>query len=102
MLCRVGDDVEIESYRHETVELTVGELREALGGLPADAPLRIDVPLRPRSGEMRDSVDSGVSNFVLSGVVLHDANHLRHDEVVLQADFCSEWYVRPVEPDTEG
>lgn len=93
--------MEIERYRHETVELTVQELREALNGLPAEAPVRIDVPLHPRSGEMRDSVDSGVSHFVVNGVVLHDAEYLRQDEVVLQADFCSEWYVRPVEPDAE-
>lgn len=64
--------------------------------------MRIDVPLRPRSGETRDSVDSGVSHFVVSGVVLHDAEYLRQDEVVLQADYCAEWYVRPVEPDVEG
>jgi hypothetical protein len=94
--------MEIERYRHETVELTVGKLGEALNGLPAEAPVRIDVPLRPRSGEMRDSVDSGVSHFVVSGVVLHDAEYLRQDEVVLQADFRSEWYVRPVEPSAEG
>ncbi|MDH6709140.1 hypothetical protein P3T27_005886 [Kitasatospora sp. MAA19] len=87
----MADDMEMKSYRHETVELTVGELRKALSELPADAPLRIDVPLRPRSGEMRDSVDSGVSHFVVSGVVLHDADYLRQDEVVLQADFYSEW-----------
>ncbi|MFH9044343.1 hypothetical protein ACH4FA_34120 [Streptomyces sp. NPDC017966] len=98
----MADDVEIERYRHETVELTVGELREALNGLSAEAPVRIDVPLRPRSGEMRDSVDSGHSHFVVSGVVLHDAEYLRRDEVVLQADFCSEWYVRPVEPGAEA
>lgn len=95
-------DMKIERYRHETVELTVRELREALIGLPAEAPVRIDVPLSPRSDEMRDSVDSGCHHFVVSGVVLHDADHLRHDEVVLQADFSSEWYVRPVEPGTEG
>ncbi|MER5617543.1 hypothetical protein [Streptomyces sp. NPDC002215] len=98
----MADGIEIEPYRHEAVELTVGELLEALRGMPAEAPLRIDVPLRPRSGEMRDSVDSGVGHFVVSGVVLHDADHLRQDEVVLQADFCSEWYVRPVEPRIEG
>ncbi|MFE6805516.1 DUF6225 family protein [Streptomyces sp. NPDC057681] len=97
----MADDMEIERYRHETVELTVGELREALGGLPAEAPIRIDVPLSPRSGEMRDSVDSGVSHFVVSGVVLHDAGYLPRGEAVLQADFCSEWYVRPVKPVVE-
>lgn len=69
--------MEIERYRHETVELTVGELREAFNGLPAEAPVRIDVPLRPRSG---DSVDSGHSHVVVSGVVLHDAEYLRQEE----------------------
>ncbi|WP_127354009.1 DUF6225 family protein [Actinacidiphila soli] len=97
----MADDVRVERYRHETVELTVGELREALNGLPAETPVRIDVPLYPRSGEMRDSVDSSGSHFVVSGVVLHDAEYLRQDEVVLQADFSSEWYVRPVEPSAE-
>ncbi|MFB7209422.1 DUF6225 family protein [Streptomyces sp. NPDC056255] len=95
-------DMNIERYRHETVELTVGELRKALIGLPAEAPVRIDVPLSPRSEEMRDSVDSGCHHFVVSGVVLHDADYLRQDEVVLQADFSSEWYVRPVEPSDEA
>ncbi|MQS14768.1 hypothetical protein F7Q99_31565 [Streptomyces kaniharaensis] len=98
----MADDMEIERYRHETVELTVGELLEALSELPAEAPIRIDVPLSPRSGETRDSVDSGVSHFVVSGVVLHDADYLYRDEVVLQADFCSAWYVRPVTPRDEG
>ncbi|GGN60159.1 hypothetical protein GCM10011579_025030 [Streptomyces albiflavescens] len=98
----MANDMEIESYQHEAVELTVGELLDALSGLPAEAPIRIDVPLSPRSEEMRDSVDSGVSHFVVSGVVLHDADHLRRDEVVLQADFCSGWYVRPVESDVEA
>uniref|UniRef100_UPI003F4934B6 hypothetical protein n=1 Tax=Nonomuraea bangladeshensis TaxID=404385 RepID=UPI003F4934B6 len=89
ILCDVADDEQIERYRHETVELTVGGLREALDGLPAEAPVRIDVPLRPRSSEMRESVDSGISHFVVSGVVLHDADYRRQDEVVLQADFSS-------------
>ncbi|MGW8768167.1 DUF6225 family protein [Streptomyces sp. NPDC055815] len=97
----MADHMKIERYRHETVELTVWELREALSGLPDAAPIRIDVPLRPRSDEMRDSVDSGASHFVVSGVVLHDADHLHRDEVVLQADFCSDWYVRPAETDAE-
>ncbi|WP_327371019.1 hypothetical protein [Streptomyces sp. NBC_01217] len=97
----MADDMGMERYRHQTVELTVGELLEALSGLPAAAPIRIDVPLRPRSVEMRDSVDSGAGHFVVSGVVLHDADYLHRDEVVLQADFCSEWYVRPAETDAE-
>ncbi|MER6444020.1 DUF6225 family protein [Streptomyces venezuelae] len=95
-------DMNIERYRHETVELTVGELREALIGLPAEAPVRIDVPLSPRSDEMRDSVDSGCHHFVVSRVVWDDADYLRQDEVVLQADFASEWYVRRVGPGGEG
>ncbi|MFC5664110.1 DUF6225 family protein [Kitasatospora misakiensis] len=98
----MADDTEIETYRHETVEMTVGQLRDALNGLPDEAPLRVDVPRRPRSGEMRESLDSGASHFVLSGVVLHDADYLVRDEVVLQADFCSEWYVRPVGSSDEG
>ncbi|MFE5591415.1 DUF6225 family protein [Streptomyces sp. NPDC056549] len=94
-------DTKIERYRHEAVELTVGELREALIGLPVEAPVRIDVSLSPRSAEMRDSVDSGCHHFVVSGVVLHDVDYLRQGEVVLQADFSSEWYVRPIEPSDE-
>ncbi|MER5207586.1 hypothetical protein [Streptomyces sp. NPDC002825] len=97
----MDDHMKVERYRHETVEMTVGELLEALSGLPAGAPIRIDVPLRPRSVEMRDSVDSGASHFVVSGVVLHDADHLHRDEAVLKADFCSDWYVRPVEAGAE-
>lgn len=91
----------IERYRHDTVELKVGELREALKGLPAEAPVRIDVPRSPRSGEMRDSICSGGHHFVVSGVVLHELDYLEQGEAVLQADFSSEWYVRRVEPDTE-
>uniref|UniRef100_A0AAU2K138 Uncharacterized protein n=1 Tax=Streptomyces sp. NBC_00049 TaxID=2903617 RepID=A0AAU2K138_9ACTN len=95
----MADDMKIERYRHETVELTVGELLEALSGLPATATIRIDVPLRPRSAEMKDSIDSGAHHFVVSGVVLDD--HGYRDTAVLQADFSSEWYVRPVEADPE-
>ncbi|MEU8763155.1 DUF6225 family protein [Streptomyces sp. NPDC048659] len=91
----MADDEDIELYRHETVELTVGELRAALAGLPADTPVRVDVPVRPRAGAMRDSLDSGHSMFVVCGVVLDDSDHLRRDELVVQADFCTEWYVRP-------
>ncbi|MFF7633573.1 hypothetical protein ACFZB9_10545 [Kitasatospora sp. NPDC008050] len=98
----MADDTRIERYWHETVELTVGELLDALSALPPEAPIRIDVPLIPRSGEMRVSVDSGIGHFVVSGVVLHDADYLDRDEVVLQADFSSEWYVRPVKPSDEG
>ncbi|MGW3327611.1 DUF6225 family protein [Streptomyces virginiae] len=94
-------DMRIERYRHDTVELTAGELRAALVGLPAEARVRIDVPSSPRSDEMRDSVHSGGHHFVLSGVVLNDVEYLTEGEVVLQADFSSEWYVRPVEPDSE-
>lgn len=94
-------DMKIERYRHETAELTVGELREALLGLPSEAPVRIDVPQSPRTDEMRDSIDSG-HHFVVSKVVLHDVDYLRQGEVVLQADFSSEWYVRPGEPGNEG
>jgi hypothetical protein len=97
----MADDMKVERYRHETVELTVGELLEALGEFPAGTPVRVDVPLVPRSGEMRDSIESSGSHYVVSGVVLNDADHLRRDELVLQADFCSEWYVRPVGPGTE-
>ncbi|MFF9193924.1 DUF6225 family protein [Streptomyces sp. NPDC014779] len=89
-------------YRHETVELTAGELLEALRRLPADAPVRIDVPSAPRTAETRDEVDSGHGHFVVSGVVLHDADHLHRDEVVLRADFASDWYVRPVAADEAG
>ncbi|MFH8619987.1 hypothetical protein ACH4E8_33600 [Streptomyces sp. NPDC017979] len=95
----MADEMKIERYRHETVELTVGELLEALSGLPAEAPIRIDVPLAPRSVEMKDSIDSGGSHFVVSGVILDDAGY--RDKAVLQADFSSDWYVRPVEADAE-
>jgi len=78
--------------------LTVGELLEALRGLPAETPVRIDVPPGPRTGGMRDRVDSSTSHFVVSGVVLHDADHLYRDEVVLRADFASDGYVRPIGP----
>ncbi|MFD7400719.1 DUF6225 family protein [Streptomyces virginiae] len=94
-------DMEIERYRHDTIELTAGELRAALDGLPAEAPVRIDVPWSPRSDDMRDSVHSGGHHFVVSGVVLNDVEYLTDGEVVLQADFSSEWYVRPVGPDSE-
>ena len=92
----------LERYRHEAVELTVGQLREALAGLPDEAPARIDVPRFPRSGAMRDSVDSGTGHFVVSRVVADHADFLVPGEVVLQADFCSEWYLRRVEPPAEG
>ncbi|MGV9771428.1 DUF6225 family protein [Streptosporangium sp. NPDC003464] len=94
----MADDVEIERYRHETVELTVGQLRDALNRLPDETPLRIDVPISPRCEELSDSVDlnsveSGPHNFVLCGVVLNDADYLMRDELVLQADFASDYYV---------
>ncbi|MEV7416349.1 DUF6225 family protein [Streptomyces sp. NPDC089919] len=98
----MSDTTNIERYRHEAVELTVGELRDALLGLPADAPVRIDVPPNPRTDETRDSIDEGSSHIVVSAVVLNDADHLPRAETVLRADFASEWYVRPIEPKTEG
>ncbi|MEV7556190.1 hypothetical protein [Streptomyces sp. NPDC089795] len=94
-------DMKIERYRHDTVELKAGELRSALAGLPAEARVRIDVPPSPRSDDMRDSVHSGGNHFVVSGVVLNDVEYLTDGEVVLQADFSSDWYVRPVDPDSE-
>ncbi|MEU8149776.1 DUF6225 family protein [Nonomuraea sp. NPDC048901] len=95
----MADDMEIERYRHETVELTVGQLRDALNELADETPVRIDVPISPRCEELPDSVDlnsvdSGPHHFVLCGVVLHDADYLMRNELVLQADFASDWYVR--------
>ncbi|TWJ08225.1 hypothetical protein LX16_4448 [Stackebrandtia albiflava] len=87
--------MDIERYWHGTVEMTVAELRAALEGLPGDAAVRIDVPARPRPAAMRDRIDLDDDHRVVSAVLVDDADHLMKDEMVLQADFSSEWYVRP-------
>ncbi|MER6815571.1 DUF6225 family protein [Spirillospora sp. NPDC000708] len=84
-------DQELERYRHEVREWTVGELRQALDGLPGGMRLRIDVPEAPRSN---DSLEAD-REFVLGGVFVDDADYLAQDEFVLRADFSTDWYMRP-------
>ena len=84
-------DQELDPYRHEVREWAVGELRRALDGLPGEMPLRIDVPVAPRSNEVQGE-DRGL---VLSGVFVDSADYLPREELVLQADFGADWYMRP-------
>ncbi|MEU5725069.1 DUF6225 family protein [Micromonospora sp. NPDC047738] len=87
----MGGDQELERYRHEVREWTVGELRQVLDGLPGGMRLRIDVPSAPRS----NGVQEADRELVLGGVFVDDADHLARNELVLQADFSSDWYMRP-------
>lgn len=86
------DGPDLERYRHEAEEWTVGRLRAALDGLPDDTSLRIDVPSAPRSNELNKPDDR---EYVLGAVVLDDADHLVRAELVLRADYSAGWYMRP-------
>jgi hypothetical protein len=87
----VDGDQDMERYRHEVEEWTVGELRQALDGLPDGMRLRIDVPEAPRSNDLQETD----RELVLGGVFVDDADYLAQNELVLQADFSTDWYIRP-------
>ncbi|MFD8421773.1 hypothetical protein [Streptomyces sp. NPDC059466] len=100
---RLAGEREVWSRLRVTRETMAQVLTEPSGQDVAEtAPLREPVAAQaPVEPEVR-VVDSGISHFVVSGVDLHDADYLMQDEVVLKADFASEWYVRPVGPGSAG
>ncbi|WP_203992133.1 DUF6225 family protein [Sphaerisporangium rufum] len=87
----MADDQELERCRHDVREWTVGELRQALDGLPDGMRLRIDVPAAPRTNDPQISDQE----LVLAAAFVDDGDHLVRDELVLWADFGAGWYMRP-------
>ncbi|WP_406493334.1 DUF6225 family protein [Streptomyces sp. NBC_00846] len=87
---------DVEPYEHAVPEWTVGELRQALAGLPDALPVRVAVPQVPTTLHPDEEQDA---RYVVTGTSdaapRYDTLLRDGDEVmILLADYPSATYVR--------
>jgi hypothetical protein len=84
----------LERYRHEVEHWTVGQLRDALNGLPDGMVLRVEVSSAPSTSS---SDTWGNDQFVVTAAGNDDGEYLSSDEFVIRVDFPTDYYMRSAE-----
>ncbi|MEV4537800.1 DUF6225 family protein [Asanoa sp. NPDC049518] len=77
-------------YRHDVQRWTVGQLREALQGLPAELTLRVEVSDGPSTLNLDPW---GNDQFVVTGADVDDEDDFSTGDLVIRVDYSSDWYM---------
>jgi hypothetical protein len=77
-------------YRHDVQRWTVGQLREALQGLPTDLTLRVEVSDGPST---LNPDPWGNDQFVVTGADVDDEDDYSTGDLAIRVDYSSDWYV---------
>jgi hypothetical protein len=79
-------------YRHDVQRWTVGQLRDALRGLPDEAVLRVEVAQAPSTGHPDPW---GNDQFVVTNAAIDDDRDYSTKDLVIRVDYSSDWYMLP-------